>query len=812
MASCTTAAAAFSLPNLSYGTGSDGVQRHGRRRRRRQVSFALPSSSSKGDLQFLRQGLRWVKSSPHLSGLSTTVSRTFWLRFLEDPGASSSSTFPIPPWPSPSYPGLSGMDLLMADLEALKLYAFHLHQLTKIWSMPLPETYDPQIIAFYFSCRPHVLVLRVLEILASFASAAIKMRTSSILKFNKIGLEEDEIGNSSDYYIGHLLKETMLNLGPTFIKVGQSLSTRPDITGSEISKVLSELNENIPPFPREVAVDIIEQEFGSPVKSIFSYISEKPVASASFGQVYRGSTLDGCDVAVKVQRPNLLHAVVRDIYILRLGLGVLRKVAKRKSDLCLYADELGKGLVGELDYRIEAANALEFQVAHARFSFISVPKVYRHLSKKRVLTMEWMAGENPSELLFMSQDPGHQVVGNLPRQKLEAQKRLLDLINKGVEASLVQLLETGLLHADPHTGNLRYTNEGHIGFLDFGLLCRMEKKHQFAMLAFIVHIINGDWGAVVHDLTEMDVVRPGPNLLRVTMDLEEALGEVDFKCGIPDIKFSKVLGKIWSIALRYHFRMPPYYTLVLRSLASLEGLAVAADPDFMTFQAACPYVVQKLLSDNSAPMRRILHSAVFNKRKEFEWERLAMYLKIGSRRKSMHGLLNLDPEDQLGHTTNRSGLFETADAILRLLTSKNGAVLRRLLMTVDSASLTRAMISKDGLFFRQHLSQALAQVIFQWMSRALGGDLQSAGVSGSPGSSAPVLQAVLTDRRLKLIFYKHLNSIKTDPLLVTRFCWALLTISASALALGCKRMVDSWLELYAPSAPMMRRHLAANTI
>ncbi|KAK1266643.1 hypothetical protein QJS04_geneDACA015361 [Acorus gramineus] len=573
MASCTTAAAAaaaFSLPNLSYRTGSDGVQRHGKRRRR-QVSFALPSSSSNGDLQFLRQGLRWVKSSPHFSGLSTTVSRTFWLRFLEDPGASSSSPFPIPPLPSPSYPGLSGMDLLMSDLEALKLYAFHLHQLTKIWSMPLPETYDPQIIAFYFSCRPHVLVFRVLE-------------------FNKIGLEEDEISNSSDYYIGHLLKETMLNLGPTFIKVGQSLSTRPDIMGSEISKALSELNENIPPFPREVAIDIIEQELGSPVETIFSHISEKPIASASFGQVYRGCTLDGCDVAVK--------------------LGVLRKVAKRKSDLCLYADELGKGLVGELDYTIEAVNASEFRVAHARFSFISVPKVYGHLSKKRVLTMEWMAGENPSELLFMSQDPGHQVVGNLPRQKLEARKRLLDLINKGVEASLVQLLETGLLHADPHTGNLRYTNEGHIGFLDFGLLCRMEKKHQFAFLAFIVHIINGDWGAVVHDLTEMDVVRPGPNLFRVTM----------------------VLGKIWSIALKYHFRMPPYYTLVLRSLASLEGLAVTADPDFMTFQAACPYVVHKLFSDNSVPMRRILHSAVFNKRKEFEWERLAMYLKIGSTR------------------------------------------------------------------------------------------------------------------------------------------------------------------------------------
>lgn len=142
--------------------------------------------------------------------------------------------------------------------------------------------------------------------------------------------------------------------------VGQSLSTRPDIIGPEISKALSELHEKIPPFPRAVAMKIIEEELGCPAENNFSYISEEPVAAASFGQVYRGCTLDGSVVAIKVQRPNLLHAVVRDVYILRLGLALLRKIAKRKSDLSLYADELGKGLVGELDYTLEAANAAKF--------------------------------------------------------------------------------------------------------------------------------------------------------------------------------------------------------------------------------------------------------------------------------------------------------------------------------------------------------------------------------------------------------------------------------------------------------------------
>ncbi|KDO48429.1 hypothetical protein CISIN_1g0041461mg, partial [Citrus sinensis] len=374
-----------------------------------------------------------------------------------------------------------------------------------------------------------------------FLSAVIRIRTSRIRKFLRSDLEKDFDGNISQYNFGMILKETVLNLGPTFIKVGQSLSTRPDIIGSDISKALSELHDQIPPFPRSIAMKIIEEELGSPVESFFSFISEEPVAAASFGQVYRGSTLDGSIVAVKVQRPNLRHVVVRDIYILRIGLGLLQKIAKRKSDLRLYADELGKGLVGELDYTLEAANASEFQESHSPFPFIHVPKVFRYLSRKRVLTMEWMVGESPTDLISLS--TGSSVDGSsthLDRQKLDAKWRLLDLVNKGVEATLVQLLETGILHADPHPGNLRYTSSGQIGFLDFGLLCRMERKHQFAMLASIVHIVNGDWQSLVHSLTEMDVVRPGTNTLRVTMDLEDALGEVEFKDGIPDVKFSRV--------------------------------------------------------------------------------------------------------------------------------------------------------------------------------------------------------------------------------------------------------------------------------
>nr|XP_009392279.1 PREDICTED: uncharacterized protein LOC103978270 [Musa acuminata subsp. malaccensis] len=751
----------------------------------------------RNDRDFLRERLR---------PLSNALGNLLWLRNLEDPRAKDVCRPPAT-WPKISHPpGLSGLDLMMADFEALKVYANHLQDTCKVLFMPLPEIYDPEKVELYFSCRPHILAFRITEVFLSFASAAIKLQASKISNLNKHRANLNDGFDGSRYHIGQIVKESLLNLGPTFVKVGQSLSTRPDIIGSDISKALSELHDKVPPFPRTVAMKIIEDEFGSPVERIFSYISEDPVAAASFGQVYRGCTLDGSVVAVKVQRPNLLHVVARDIYILRLGLALLRKIAKRKSDLCLYADELGKGLVGELDYTREAANATEFMEVHSQYSFMLVPKVFMKLTSKRVLTMEWLNGKNPNELLVQSKELVQENGQYLEMQTLDTKVQLLDLVKKGVDATLIQLLDTGLLHADPHPGNLCYTPDGHIGFLDFGLLCRMEKKHQLAMLASIVHISNGDWNALVYDLMEMDIVRPETNLRRVTMDLEEALGEVVFVNGIPDIKFSRVLGKIWSVALKYQFRMPPYFTLVLRSLASFEGLALAADRNFKTFQAAYNYVARKLLHDNSATARKILYSVVFNKRRELQWQRILLFLRLGNVRSSSYG------------QSVREDVFETANLILRLLSSKDGTVFRRILMIADSTSLARAFISKEAIIFRKNLSAALADVFFQWMLKAIRGngalgqcdqqyDEHSFAASKQKETmlglssvlSVPLLQAAVVDRRLKVIYYKKLNDVRRDPILMLKVCWSFSTIFMTAAALALNSFLVYWSESYVTS-------------
>ncbi|XP_048134549.1 uncharacterized protein slr1919 isoform X2 [Rhodamnia argentea] len=742
-------------------TASAGTNRN---RVRAFGDFSHFADAIKKDASFLKKrigrGIEWANEAFRIPLVAKTLDDVLWLRVLENPDAPPVEDCP---WPRPCYQELSGLDLLMADLRALEAYIAYFYCLSRVWSKPLPEVYNAEDVAYYFSCRPHLVALRLLEVFSSFASATVKIRASGIGSFLRLNSDKDTDSNISQYNFGLMLKETMLNLGPTFIKVGQSLSTRPDIIGSEISKALSELHEQIPPFPRTLAMQIIEEEFGSPVQSVFSYISEDPVAAASFGQVYRGKTLDGLDVAIKVQRPNLRQVVVRDIYLLRLGLGLVQKIAKRRSDLRLYADELGRGLVGELDYTLEASNATEFSVS------------------------------------------------------------------KGVESTLVQLLETGLLHADPHPGNLRYTSTGQIGFLDFGLICRMERRHQLAMLASIVHIVNEDWASLIQALTEMDVVRPGTNLRRVTMDLEDALGEVEFRDGIPDVKFSRVLGKIWSIAIKYHFRMPPYYTLVLRSLASLEGLAVAADPNFKTFQAAYPYVVRKLLTENTAATKKILHSVVFTKKKEFRWERLSLFLKVGVTRKSMQGIIASNDDTSPDITPNRAtSIFDVANLVLRLLPSKQGTVLRRLLMTADGASLIRAMVSKEGGFFRQQLCGIIVDILYQWMLGAIGSSTRVAQYSsqvklasgtsdcelGPPSRSSMSTydyQSIFKDRRLRVIFSKALRSAQSDPVLMLRFCWSSLVIFMTASVLACHQVVVNLSEAYLGPMPFAPKRFAIST-
>lgn len=760
------------------------------------------------DKEFIQKGIHWAKDVG-FPGLAKKAEDVIMFRTLEDPSAAAESS-PFP-WPKPHYPELSGTDLLAADIKSLNEYATYIRGLFKVWRIPLQESYDPDQIAGYFNCRPHVLVFRILEVSVAFASVVMKTKFDKAVKSNRYSLRRKTTEIESEDVMGEILKETMLNLGPTFVKVGQSISTRPDLMGQEICKALSELQDQLPPFPKSEAMQIIEDELHCSANEVFSSLSEEPVAAASFGQVYRGRTIEGQDVAVKVQRPNALYCVARDIYILRLGLGILGKLAGRKSDLRLYVDEIGHGLFGELDYTCEAARASEFQASLSNLPYVSVPKAFMHLTGRKVLTMEWITGDKPKELLFISKglNPGGHIYSD--QQRLEARNRLLSLVNRGVEAFLVQLLDTGLLHADPHPGNLVYTSTGQIGFLDFGLLCQMEKKHKLAMLSSIVHIANADWPSLVIDLVDMDIIRPETDLRQVQMELQVALGDATMKDGIPDIKFSKVLGKIWSVALNYQFKMPPYFTLVLRSVASLEGLALAVDPNFKTFQAAYPYVVRRLLIDNSTPMRKILHSLVFNERKEFQWSRLALFIKLGEQHFKKRAALTSGHGDYsiTDSAKNTNGLnADLANTVIKRLSAKDGAVLRRLLVTADTSSLARTFVSRDASTFHRHLVSIFRDVLYEWGTKifreqkytSLHQTAENTGqtnrMEGTEAKSLQIYKDFWRNRRVKIVFYTALKRLTRTPFLMLRVCWTFSSIFFCAAALASHQLLVEFCKFY----------------
>lgn len=425
--------------------------------------------------------------------------------------------------------------------------------------------------------------------------------------------------------------------------------------------------------------------------------------------------------------------------------------------------------------------------------------------------MEWLAGENPTELLAKCNTSFENESQYSEKQRIDAKRHLLDLVNKGAEACLVQLIETGLLHADPHPGNMLYLpSTGQIGFLDFGLICRMEKKHKYAMLGSIIHIVNGDWASLVGSLSEMDVVRPGTNISLVTMELENAMDEVEFKDGIPDIRFNRVLGKVWAIALKYNFRMPPYYTLLLRSLASFEGLAMAGDPNFNTFEDSYPYVVRKLLSDNSLDTRKILHSVMLNKRKELQWQRVALFLRVGATSKGLHMVSKSatsaeDPSNKISDTVNLA---------LELLLSKDGVVVRRLLMTADGASIIRGVISEEASPFRQQVCKIIADMIYQSICTALGKTFIAARYGTIyRSSSTPAIDyhSLVKNRRVKVIFLKVLESGRKDLVLMARLCWVSFMTLVAASAMACHRVIISLSETYLDRLSFSSKKLAVNT-
>lgn len=467
------------------------------------------------------------------------------------------------------------------------------------------SVYSPEVLAVQYGSRPIKVLRRTLEILTGLGSFGLKLLLD---KRNGV-FDQKKRKRAAE------LRRIFTRLGPTFVKLGQGLSTRPDICPPEYLEELAELQDALPTFPDAEAFSCIERELGLPLDSIFSSISPSPIAAASLGQVYKAQlTYSGQTVAVKVQRPGIEEAIGLDFYLIRgLGFFINKYVDIITSDVVALIDEFARRVYQELNYVQEGQNARRFKKLYADREDILVPDIFWDYTSGKVLTMEWVDGVKLNE-----QDA-------IERQGL----KVLDLVNTGIQCSLRQLLEYGYFHADPHPGNLLATPEGKLAFLDFGMMSETPEEARFAIIGHVVHMVNRDYEAMARDYYALDFLSRDVDVSPIVPALRNFFDDA-LNYTVSELNFKTLVNGLGAVFYQYPFNVPAYYALILRSLTVLEGLALYADPNFKVLAASYPYFAKRLLTDPNPYLRDALIELLF-KDGRFRWNRLENLLVQGSK-------------------------------------------------------------------------------------------------------------------------------------------------------------------------------------
>lgn len=415
------------------------------------------------------------------------------------------------------------------------------------------------------------------------------------------------------------LRKILVELGPAYIKIAQAISSRSDLIPPSYLDELSQLQDRISPFSTEVAFNMIEQELGLSLAEIFSEISPEPVAAASLGQVYQARLRrTGQVVAVKVQRPGVQAAISLDILILRFMAGLARRAGKLNTDLQAVVDEWASSLFREMDYNNEASNGIKFRNLYGSIQDVVVPLMYTEYTTRKVLVMEWIEGRKLSEV------------------------KDLYLIEVGVYCSFNQLLECGFYHADPHPGNLLRTSDGKLAYLDFGMTGEFKQELRDGFIEACLHLVNQDFSALATDFVTLGLLPPTAEKEAVTQALTGVFQNAVSK-GVRNISFGDLLGDLGTTMYKFKFRIPSYFSLVIRSLAVLEGIAIGFNPDYKVLGSTYPWIARKVLTDSSPQLRSSLENLLY-KDGVFDIDRLESLLTESLRAKTDKTLVKIPSE------------------------------------------------------------------------------------------------------------------------------------------------------------------------
>ncbi|WP_232826318.1 AarF/ABC1/UbiB kinase family protein [Cyanothece sp. BG0011] len=372
------------------------------------------------------------------------------------------------------------------------------------------------------------------------------------------------------------IRENLLNLGPTFIKVGQLFSTRADLFPIEYVEELSKLQDEVPAFTYEQVSKIVEKDLGKPLSKLFRNFDPVPIAAASLGQVHKAKLHSGEEVVVKIQRPGLKQ-------LFTIDLAILKKIAyyfqnhprwgKGRDWLGIY-EECCKILWQETDYLNEGQNADTFRRNFRGENWVKVPRVYWRYTSPRVLTLEYLPG------IKISHYEGLEAAG--------LDRKLLARL--GAKAYLCQLLNDGFFHADPHPGNIAVDTDGSLIFYDFGMMGRINTNVREKLMDTLFGIAQKDGDRVVSALISLGALSPTDDMGPVRRSVQFMLDNFMDK-PFEEQSIAAISDDLYEIAYDQPFRFPATFTFVMRAFSTLEGVGKGLDPNFNFMEVAQPFAL-----------------------------------------------------------------------------------------------------------------------------------------------------------------------------------------------------------------------------
>jgi ubiquinone biosynthesis protein len=387
---------------------------------------------------------------------------------------------------------------------------------------------------------------------------------------------------------GQHMRELLDELGPTFVKFGQLLSTRPDVVPEDIIAELRALQDDVRPFPFEQAERVIEEELGSSLDRLFLDFEPTPIAAASIGQVHRATLPNGRAVAVKVQRPGAPRQIEADLALMYQAARLVRERVKALEfiDVTLLVDEFARQIRQELDYRLEARNAQTFHRNFAGDPRVHVPRVYWQYTRSRVLTLEWLDGVQ---------------LGDVDTAALTVGERR-DLAYEITETWMTMIFRHGFFHGDPHPANIFVMAEaGTVGLVDFGAVGKLTDDDMSKLTRLFIDAASENIDALPRRLADLGVRYPKEREAEFLAELREVYYRY-YGASLREIDPIQIIREAFQLIYSMNLQLPTRFLLLDRAIATLASVGAELYPDFNVFEVARPYA-RDLMLERFAPQR-----------------------------------------------------------------------------------------------------------------------------------------------------------------------------------------------------------------